>query len=63
MEDQNKRNIMNLLLKCLKKDDNGADISVNDINIRTEEGKIKFKIDIEGSVDADNLEELLKIFM
>jgi len=63
MDKQNRLYIINLLLKCIKQDSPDANLSIHDFNVKTEDGKVKFKLDVEGYMDADNLEEVLKIFL
>lgn len=63
MDKQSKLNIVNLLLKCIKQDSPDANLSIHDFNVKTEEGKVKFKLDVEGCMDTDNIEEVLKLFL
>ena len=63
MDKQNKTEIIKLLLKCLKQESEDTSVTVNDLSIKTSEGKVKFKIDVEGSMNADNIEEILKLFI
>ena len=63
MDKQNKAEIINLLLKCLKQESEDTSVTVNDLSVKTSEGKVKFKIDVEGSMNADNIEEILKLFI
>ncbi len=59
MEKQFKEAILQLIIKGLKEDNDEMKLSIHELNLSSESGKMNIRCNIEGSIDADTLGKIL----
>ena len=59
MEKQIREAILQLIIKGLKEDNNEMKLSIHELNLSSEAGKMNIRCNIEGSIDADTIGKIL----